>query len=266
VSKKLRLNFSYSFSGQIWRILAEAETGIIVAEIREGNSRKTDFAAIYQNKLLYESVPLPEKWWISAVALQQGILILQTYPDSQTPVPKGILALDVRTASLLWQYPQLNYIGINKSELAVMASELTDSGQVYQLINLKTGKVTEMLPEENLPASQPESAEKIIFPRHYTSENKYFPVIVSFLEQKLKIRTEKAVDYAEYQHLLIISYYLYTHNTLSNFLVVIDRQTGILLHELMATQLSGTGLDTFCIMNNHLIFVREKKELLSYEL
>jgi hypothetical protein len=264
VSKKLTLNFSYSFSGQIWRILADAETETVVAELRDGNRRKTDFAAIYQNKLLYESVPLPENWWISAVALQQGILLLQTYPDSQTPVPKGILALDVRTASLLWQHPQLNYIGINKSD--IMAVAPSDTGPVYWLIDLKTGKITEMLPDENFPAREPASAEKIIFPRHYTPENKYFPVIVSFLEQKLKIRAEKAVDYAEYQHLLIISYYLYTHNTLSNFLVVIDRQTGILLHETMATQLSGTGLDTFCIMNNHLIFVREKKELLSYEL
>ena len=266
MSKKLTLNFSYSFFGQIWRILAEAETEIVVAEIRDSNRRKTDFAAIYQNKLLYESVPLPENWWISAVTLQQSILLLQTYPDSQTPVPKGILALDVRTANLLWQYPQLNYLGINKSELTVMASEAVDSGLVYRLIDLKTGKVTEMLPEENLSASKTESAEKIIFPRHYTSENKYFPTIVSFLSQKLKICPEKAVDYAEYQHLLIISYYLYTHNTLSNFLVVIDRQAGIVLHEPMATQLSGTGLDTFCIMNNHLIFVREKKELISYAL
>jgi hypothetical protein len=266
VSKKLRLNFSYSFAGQIWRILAEADTGIIVAEIREGNRRKADFAAIYQNKLLYESVLLPETWWISAISLQQGILLLQTYPDSQTPVPKGILALEVRSAHLLWQYPELNFTGFDPMQSAVIATASSDAGPVYRLIDLKTGKSSEMLPDNNLFISDPVTDSKIIFPRHYTSENKYFPAIVSFLEQKLKIRAEKAVDYAEFQHLLVISYYLYAHNTLSNFLVVIDQQTGILLHESIATQLSGTGLDTFCIINNHLIFVREKKELLSYAL
>lgn len=266
MSKKLRLNFSYSFSGQIWRILAEAETGIIVAEVRDGNRRKTDFAAIYQNKLLYESVPLPENWWISAVALQQGILLLQTYPDSQTPVPKGILAVEVHSANILWQHPPLNYMGFNTTQSAVIAIEPSDAGPVYRLINLKTGKIAAFI-EDPIPDESGTAADaKIIFPRHYTPENKYFPVIVSFLEQKLKIRAEKAVDYAEYQHLLIISYYLYTHNTLSNFLVVIDRQTGIVWHEPIASQLSGTGLDTFCIMNDQLIFVREKKELLSYEL
>ncbi|QHT68280.1 DUF4905 domain-containing protein [Rhodocytophaga rosea] len=266
MSKKLRLNFSYSFSGQIWRLLTEAETGIIVAETRDGNQRKTDFAAIYQNKLLYESVPLPETWWISAVALQQGILLLQTFPDSQTPVPKGILALDVRSANIIWQHPQLNYAGFSILQSAVIATESTNDGQIYRLINLKTGKTSDLARYSPLDETGISADSKIIFPRHYTSENKYFPAIVSFLNQKLGIKAEKAVDYAEYQHLLIISYYLYDHNTLSNFLVVIDRQTGILLHESIATQLSGTGLDTFCIMNNHLIFVREKKELLSYEL
>jgi hypothetical protein len=266
VSKKLHLNFSYAFPGQIWRILAEADTEIIVAELREGNLRKADFAAIYQNKLLYESVPLPESWWISATALQEGILLLQTYPDSQTPVPKGLLALEVRSASLLWQYPELNFTGFDSMRSAVIAKAPSEAEPIYQLIDLITGKSSELLPDENLFIPDPVTDSKIIFPRHYTSENKYFPAIVSFLNQRLGIKAEKAVDYAEYQHLLVISYYLYVHNTLSNFLVVIDRQTGILLHEPIATQLSGTGLDTFCIMNNCLIFVREKKELLSYEL
>lgn len=261
--EKLIQKASYHFSGQIWRILADTGEETLAVEIRHGDTRRTDFAAIYQNKLLFQSLSLPENWWISGVALYQGKLLLHTYPDSQMPVPKGLIAVNVHTRNIIWQQPQMTFGGLLPT--GILTIEHTPEAPIYRLVNLETGTIEEVLGTQPI-LHESDPASPIIYPRHYTQENKYFETIVSFLNNLLGIDAQKAFDYAEYQKWIIISYYLYHNNTLSNFLLVLDQQAQILLHEPIASQLTGIGLDTFFIIHHHLVFVREKKELIIYEL
>jgi hypothetical protein len=178
-------------------------------------------------------------------------------------LPKGLIAIDVHTKKIIWQQPQMNFGGLLQK--GILTIEHTPEAPLYRLVNLDTGIIEKTFDIQ--PALyEAEPVSPIFYPRHYTEENKYFETIVSFLNNLLGIQPQKAFDYAEYKQLIIISYYLYTNNTLSNFLLVLDQQSRILLHEPIATQLSGIGLDTFLIVHHHLVFVKEKKELITYEL
>ncbi len=74
------------------------------------------------------------------------------------------------------------------------------------------------------------------------------------------------IDYAECKNLLLISYYIYVESELANYLAIFDSQGQVVLHQAMALRVEGLGLDTFFILNNQLIFVKDKTQLQGYEL
>jgi hypothetical protein len=262
--KKLNTYFSYTFSSSIWRILA-GERWLIV-ETRAGDTRRVDFAAIdtAHGQLLWDRLALPQSWWIGGSAITEDILILQLFTDPQKPETKGMIGVHIPSGKVVWQQPELSFVRLTTE--GIIALQPGESAPLYQLLTADTGEslaMPEAMQIEKLPYI---SAPAFMYPVHYTEENKYLGSIVLFLKQMLGIEPHKAVDYAEFQHVIIISYYIYEHKNLSNFLVVFNKEGHVLLHERIATQLPGIGLDTFFILQHYLIVVKDKKELIAYEL
>lgn len=266
MTKQLNKHFSISLHGNVWRILAEPEKGRLAIEVREGEGRQVSFAAVdlEKNKLLWQDLTLPETWWLSAIALHQNILLLQTYPDSQTPQPKGLIAIEGDSGNTCWQQEQFSFSRLSSAGL--VAHQIKDQLPEFYLLDLHTGQVIETLSDERLLSLSPIQEPSVLYPGHYTQENQHFGMLAAFIAQKLQVKAVKAFDYLEYKNLIILSYYVSENSTFTNKLVVLDQESNFLLHEVMATKLIGTGFDTFFVVNNHLIFVKEKKEIYSFEI
>lgn len=118
----------------------------------------------------------------------------------------------------------------------------------------------EILKVENFPS-------KIVTPPlHYLESSEYFNTVSKFLKQKFNISPSKAVDYLETQGVIIISYYIWKEDHLANFLLIMDQDGSIQSHELLADELSTIGIDTFFILGSALFTIRQKAELLKYDI
>jgi hypothetical protein len=241
--------------------------GRLVAEVRDATTRRVHFAAIDlgQNRLLWQDFSPDPSWWWGIAGFRRGVLLLHQYVGSQRPETKGIVAVEVSTRRVLWQHAEWAFLRTDGTTLTLHRTG-TDQLPVYQMTDLLSGQVVALSavpPEQPMPLPEPD----VQYPRHYSEENPYFQSIARFLGQQLDIKPLKACEYAEFQGLIVVSYYICeAHSPLSNRILVLDKQARILLHEAVATQLSGIGMDTFLIRKGSLIFVREKKELLSYAL
>ncbi len=60
-----------------------------------------------------------------------------------------------------------------------------------------------------------------------------------------------------------MSYYV-TESGLSNYLVVMDGEGEVLLHEKLAEQLKGIGMETFFVLAGCVFFVKNREDLVSY--
>ena len=87
----------------------------------------------------------------------------------------------------------------------------------------------------------------------------------TFLGQKLNLTPVVALEYLELDTFIFVSYYV-AEGDLVNYLLVLSADGKVLLHEKLDEHLKGIGLDTFFILSGCVIFVRNKRELVSYSL
>lgn len=103
-------------------------------------------------------------------------------------------------------------------------------------------------------------------PSLYPSGNDYYQLLVQFIEDLGNMVANKAgMEYLDYNGNVYLSYYT-GDEKMANYLLVVDKNRDILLHECLDENLSGIGQDTFTIANNKLIFVKQKQELVTYQI
>ncbi len=264
----VNLQFNIVFHAPIWNIVLDSGHSFLVAEIRETATRQVSFAAIDLDNphapLLWQDFRPDPSWWWSTVGIYNGVLLLHRYTDARQPEPKGLLAVDVRSRQVLWQHPEWVFQQVSGNALTV--SRLEAEMPVFRNLDLTTGQDLSGKEQPIMPSAEPPFHQDILYPLHYPEENTYFQPIARFLSQQLQIQPVKAFDYAEFQGLVVVSYYLCAQSGLINRLVVLDEQARVLLHETLESDLPGVGQATFLIRHGSLIFVREKKELMSYGL
>ncbi|WP_299456855.1 DUF4905 domain-containing protein [uncultured Microscilla sp.] len=264
--QELPTGLSVALNEQVWKILVDDTVPLLVIQTRNGEAYQTSFTAvdIHQNQVLWQNFTLEESWWLGMAELHAGVLLLYTYPDTQKPQSQGIIAVDVATQQILWQTQKANFSQIIQGQVLTISFE--QSTKVYQLLDLKTGEVLEQFREfESLDVLKNEN-NKAIFPFHYYNEMAYFQTVAIFLKKKFNLQIVQAVDYLEYENFIIISYFHQSTQGLANNLLVLNHQNQVLLHQNIAQQLTGIGLDTFFVFEKQVFFVKHKTHLMSLKL
>jgi hypothetical protein len=269
LSDKIKYNFSILFDGTIWRMIPEETTSSLVLEVRNADLHQTSFYSLHLHEAaLTEITPVTdEQWWLGLQDAYQGCVILHGYADEQNPVPQGIYCYAVQSGKLLWQKPHYQYFSLLKNSILT-----TEAGkkELYKL-DLQTGilTATHTEPEDVTLEAQLFANERNKIPRfplHYPAKHAYFDIISDFVKQKTGLHAIEAADYLEYKDLVILSYYIYGDNKLENRLLISDTNSTIIFEDILALSLNGIGLDTFFVLENQLIFIKNKNELFSYEL
>jgi hypothetical protein len=136
----------------------------------------------------------------------------------------------------------------------------TSLGMKFFTLRLHDGQ-----PSADDSVLEPEQNFLLNKPLQYYPETAHFETVKSYMEAKLKISAQSVIEYLESNALIFISYYV-VEPDLANYLIVMHHDGKVILHERIGERLKGIGVDTFFILSGYLIFVKNKRELISYRL
>lgn len=277
MTKKLNLNFSHVFTGAVWNMMADENGDYLAFEVRDHEAHKAHFAAVdlINKKIVWEGLNLEERWWVNIQAVQNQAILFYVFDENIDPERRELMVVDIRSREILWHKKDISYV-LSWEDKLLCTSGPKEEKQFLQ-VNFRSGE----------PASMDaEQAQKIISghsdvaknknpipPLHYPAGNQHFETFKNFLGERLNVDIVSACDYLAFKELVIISYYIYSQDSpgsesknMANYLLVVDENSSILFHEKIQEQITAIGLETFFILNNQLFFVRNKREIISYEL
>jgi outer membrane protein assembly factor BamB len=256
---------SFPFESLIWKISVDAQNNILALELRNHDQRSVDFSAIdlQTNKILWQGVKFEETWWLGLDTCYNGRIYLHTYKDPQNPKHDGIVALDTKTGKVAWKDPGKTFYHVSAEHLIV--TEGDDESRKYIGLDSSTGKATRefSLKEVFRIASdkKDQASDKIRNPFHFSADHSYFVRISDFVKEITGEQPVIAADYMENGEQVIISFYLYSTEGLSNHVIVVNDDGQVIFRTCLASHIKGIGFDTFFMFKKKLIFVKEKKEL-----
>ncbi len=247
----MKKKFEYSFEGKIWN--SSFENNFCVLEIRDENTRTVSFSCLdlLCGKLLWKNLVPEKSWWLGLVGIFEDYLILHRYSSNGKPEPEAVLVIDVTNGSIIKKINDWAFGNLVNSQLSVY--QINGNQPVFEthiLDDKKTKRIEMSLPRQTT---------------HYPEDSPHFPTIYKFLYRLLKIDAVKGVDYLEISNKIIISYYIYRENLFQNYLLVINREREILLHDLIA-ETEGIGIDTFSVQSDTLLYVKNENQFIGYEL
>ena len=159
-------------------------------------------------------------------------------------------------------YSQLNFHqGFEKEAIFIKLQQAKNPGiesiQTYSLEPLK------LIKEEQSLSIIPENTFSFQVPQHYDESQEYFKDFQAFFLKQFNETIAKGIDYFEGNDKLLFSYYLYD-NGWKNYLRVCNLAFDTILLEQIAEG-DTIGYQTFSILNEQLIFVKDKLKLKIYE-
>ena len=256
----LEFKFSFSFHGIIWNTLADGNNHRLFLEVRNVQEKKVSFSALnlQNNQWLWKDVTLEEPWWVSLAAIGGDILLFTLYTDTNNPDKKSILAYDVVKNQLAWWYNGFSLTSVTSQYVKGVDSKFPTKETILDLF---TGRPLQhvdfdLVDSQNFP---------VIRPFQYEEGTAHFDTVRDFLQTRLGIVPVATIEYLEFEWLIFVSVFL-KEQDLANYLYGFDASGEVLVKEKLGENLKGVGLDTFFIFSGHLIFVKNKHELISYKI
>jgi hypothetical protein len=269
-STGIKLKFSILFDGTIWKILPDEVQKRLLIEVRNADLHQAEVFSLDLNKeelLPLHPLPADTTWWLGLEAAFDGIAVLHTYPNEQEPAHRGVYMYDMSTGQELWHTTLVSYKGIQPGQLLVKEES---TGQL-QVLSSQTGQAMPMpAPEDaimrNFDACRQDRNKIPRFPLHYPAKHAYFESVSQFIKIKTGHTAIEGTDYLEAGGFIIISYYTLQDTRLANRLLITDSSGNVLLQDILALNLIGIGSDTFFVLDQLLLFIKNKNELYSYVL
>jgi hypothetical protein len=235
---------------------------LLLVEVRDEINRRVSFSALNYgtNSFLWEDFVFDDSWWTSLLAAQGSILLIHTYTNPDNPDAKTLHALDLSTRQPLWQIKEFSFTRFIRDRVEGLLG--TQDPHIVQL-NIFTGEII----EKDLKLDEPvDKISEPFSPFQYLQGSSYYDSVNEFLLQYCDRKAEGTIEYLEHEGLIFISYHVRETGGLVNYLLVMNEEGKHLYHEKIDDQLKGLGVDTFFILSGCLIFVRNKRELLSYHI
>jgi hypothetical protein len=256
--EKLEITFSEQVPGIIWKTLADPDHGRLYIEVRNNDRKQVSFSALdLENcQWLWYNVTLDEPWWISLAAVSGNTLLFTVYTDTNNPDKKSIFAFDILLQKIQWWK-------VNFSITEVVGSFIrgVDSKFGSKEVMLK---ISDGMPADEEPVVLADEQNFIVIkPFQYPEGSAHFETLRSFVAMKCNILPVISIEYCEYHSLILISVFEGPED-LANYLIVFNSAGDLLLKETLGEHLKGIALDTFFIFSGFLIFVKNKRELVSY--
>lgn len=257
MAKRLDLQFSHRFKGTIWNTIADGNNARLFLEVRDPERKTVSFSALnLRNKQwLWKDVVFEEPWWVSMLTVESDVLLLTLYTDSNNPDRKSLIAWDVMSQRLIWWKNGFSVTRVGGGAVAGVDAQFPEKESVLDLFTGQPAVQVDFHLEDsqNFP---------VIRPFQYREGAAHFETVRNFLNSRCGILPVATIEYLEFEELIVISAFQKENEDLANYLYVFDTNGDLLASEKLGEDLKGVGLDTFYIFLRHLIFVKNKNELI----
>jgi hypothetical protein len=258
VGTAVQLKFLHRLEGPVWNLLATKDTLLI--EVRTKEPRRVTFSAfdLHSNVFLWRDKVLEETWWVNASAICSSIALFTIYMDTNNPDKKGILAYSIRDLELKWWKNDFSISELGENSVKGFASKFGLKEVVFDVHSGEPMDVQNFVRGAPVPTLQK--------PVQYSAGQDHFATVQAFLADRLNFPAVSSLEYLESCNCVFISCYSVEDDGLANYLFVLSVEGNVLLKEKLDGSLKGIGLDTFFILEGCVIFVRNRNELISYNI
>lgn len=244
----------------------------LALEIRDADVLLTYFYTYHtvDHALKQVLLPVEQTWWQGLEDAHASMLLLHGYGDRKLGQHKGVKAYATEKGAMQWKQPELTFYGVAAEGLLAYETAAPENG--FLMLDTENGKlIRKGLAQQEAAALvqqyAPERYASCTYPVSYRTGETYFEDVRQFMYHTSGEEPVQAVEYAEFNQYIVISYYLQqTDNKLCNYLSVFDSDGNLLLKDCIGQGLTGLGSDTFIIFNQNLFFVQHKDILKVYTL
>ncbi|WP_266205016.1 DUF4905 domain-containing protein [Pontibacter kalidii] len=256
----------------MWRIRLDSSTGCLALEVRDPDLLLTRFYTLDTHTCTLAELELPQAkaWWQGLEDAEYGQVYLHGYGNRQLGQHKGIAAFSEAGRGKVWEAEEMAFYGIAAS--GVLAYNPQQPALPLLALNPQTGKPT------GITYSQQQAAEEVarhsqtrlhnsLYPVLYREGEVYFEQVQAFLQEQLQVRPVQALEYAETENWLVVSFYTTgAEGKLQNELAVFDLEGKLHQKMKIGSDLNGFGSDTFFIFNHKLYYILNKVILQVFQL
>jgi len=184
------------------------------------------------------------------------VLVVVAYSRDNNPDLMDIYVFDWQSGHVLWQRANTKIVEAH-TELIKVPHPIIQNRTL--LLDINTGtEIPEMQKTRD-------SSGHITCPSSYPESSIYFQWFAKFLKETGQ-KPVKECEYLKLGKVIFLSYYIYRHDALDNYLIAIDSDGKILEKFTLGEKLKGIGKDTFFVQQDHLIFISNKTILNIYAL
>lgn len=257
--------FTHSFSQTIWRILPHPTRNEWALELRDADLKTVSWALLDLTLpgLRWHTTPEASDWWSTLTAFAGDNLYIHNYRFPDIPEPTDLLSVSATDGTLGWVLPGWLFVNdVPQSGTLIVTKKMPETIQ-YQLCDARSGLLLDSIDQGDIPVPLPPNYR---MPNRYETQDIYFDVLSAFLEKIVRVRGPIAVDYLEANPYLVFSYYLYDHEKVAQYLLIVDRTKQIIYHERLGENRQGVGRDTIIWKADSLVCLRNSNEFISIKL
>ena len=247
--KGLEACITKRMKGQIWKLEIDQHRNLLYAETRETENRQALFYGFNLNTctLTFADVTQPENWLTGIEGSYNGVLFLHGYQSAQSPVHKGITAIDGTSGKTVWS--NYTYAIQHISTNGPVAFNTQIQPKHFFLLNAQTGAI--------IRAYNPSIDLDITLYTH-------FPVVTETLNNDLKKYVQGDVvgniHYIGHNSFRIVSLHSLYKNVISQVLLIIQDEN-LVYHDLLNENIQKLQPEAFITHGNQLIYIKNKVEL-----
>lgn len=246
---KLNPIFSEKFEGIIWKIEVNEKYDFIAIESRTLESKKTSFSVInYKSgEVLIKEKIFQETWNLNLAYIAEKNLVITAFNQAGSPESKGIISVNVQDAEILWEHYNLSLNRVTNEGLQVYDPRINPR-RLSWISHIKGENIAECdnIEQSNETMLHPELKNQFVIPDFISREE-----IVGDL------------SVLSVQNLTIISFHEKVQNNIQQRLLVYQDDT-ILLDEILIGGIQKLQPESFFMQKNHLFYIRNKNEIVSY--
>ena len=247
------------FAAPIWRMEIDELTETLFVETRDGQDRSVSFSAISlrDGGIFFRNIQTPEKWLTGLEAAYDGILFLHFYEAENTPVHKGLMALDGLTGETLWSNFTLTFDHLRAN--GPVAYDNRIQPRKLFLLDVKTGATIRAYQ----PSVDNELPSLVIVPKLIDAES--LPFAVTGVGT-----VEKLVLYHEHNYFRIVSLHASNQGLLNQLLLIFEEtEPGAyreVFRDLLNPGIQKLQPEAFILHKDRLIYIRKRSGLIMLKL
>ncbi len=243
----VKLALSESFSGLIWKVMVHI-SGILAVETRQKDRREILFSAFnYRTgETYFKNQVFEENPNLSLAFTGARNIILIGYKNSGTPESTGVLSVNVKDGRILWQKYNISLNQVQEQGIQVYDSRIHPKKMFW---------IDHLTAEPIANPSHTDDNKDIIFPEINNSF-----LIPSFIQHGI-IAGEISV--LEHSGKVFLSF----HEKESGYYkqrIIVYQYNKILIDDILISGIQKLQPEAFFIQLNHLFYIRDKLEIVSY--